>query len=104
MVFHSPLRNRPADTFGLGIGYAHVSNQISQLDKDTAQVNRTAGPIRSNEKIIELTYQYQFKPWIQFQPDVQYVINPGAGIPRPDAPTTRIKNELVIGIRTNISF
>ena len=104
LVFHSPLRNRPADTFGVGVGYAHVSNQISQLDKDTAQVNGTHGPIRGGEKFVELTYQYQLKPWIQVQPDVQYVINPGAGIPRPDDPNSRIKNELVIGIRTNISF
>ena len=104
VVFRSPLRNRPADTFGLGIGYARVSSQISQLDQDTAQVNRTRGPIRSNEKFVELTYQYQLKPWIQLQPDMQYVFNPGAGIARPDAPNARIKNELVIGIRTNISF
>jgi porin len=51
-----------------------------------------------------VTYQYQLKPWIQIQPDIQYVSNPGAGLPRPDDPSARIKNELVIGVRTNISF
>ena len=103
-VFHSPLRNRPADTFGVGIGYAHVSNQVSQFDRDTALANGTFGPVRSSEKFIELTYQYQLKPWIQIQPDIQYVNNPGAGIPHPDNPNNRIKNELVIGVRTNVSF
>ena len=104
LTFHSPLRNRPADTFGLGISYAHVSNQISQLDKDAAQVNGTSGPIRGGEKLVELTYQYQWKPWIQIQPDMQYIFKPGAGIPSPDNPNARIKNELVLGVRTNISF
>ncbi|MGS0754714.1 carbohydrate porin [Roseateles sp. GG27B] len=87
LVFHSPLRNHPADTIGLGIGYAHVSKQVSQLDISTAQVNGTTGPIRGGEKFIELTYQYQLKPWIQIQPDIQYVSNPGAGIPQPTTPT-----------------
>ena len=104
LTFHSPFRNRPADTFGLGVGYAHVSNQISQLDRDSALVNGTSGPIRGGEKFVELTYQYQLKPWIQIQPDIQYVVNPGAGVPSPDNPNSRIKNELVLGVRTNISL
>lgn len=104
LVFHSPFRNRPADTFGVGMGYAHVSNQYAQLDIDTVAFGGSPGPIRSSEKYVELTYQYQLKPWIQIQPDIQYVFNPGAGIPRPDDPSARIKNELVVGVRTNISF
>ena len=104
MLFHSPFRYRAADTFGIGLGYAHVSGQASQLDRDTNAFGGTPGPIRSSETFIELTYQYQLKPWIQLQPDIQYVFNPGAGIPEPNSPSQRIKNELVIGIRTNISF
>ena len=104
LVFHSPFRNRPADTFGAGMGYAHVSKQVAQLDMDTVTFGGTPGPIRSSEKYVELTYQYQLKPWIQIQPDIQYVFNPGAGVPRPDDPSARIKNELVVGVRTNISF
>ena len=104
-VFHSPFRYRTADTFGVGLGYAHVSSQASQLDRDNiAFGNNPPGPVRSSETFIEVTYQYQLKPWIQLQPDLQYVFNPGAGIPNPDDPTQRIKNELVLGLRTNISF
>lgn len=105
MVFHSPFRYRTADTFGVGLGYAHVSKQASQLDRDNIDFgNNPAGPTRSSETFIELTYQYQLKPWIQLQPDIQYVFNPGAGVPNPDDPSKRIKNELVLGLRTNISF
>ena len=104
LVFHSPFRKRSADTFGLGMGYAHVSNEAAQLDRDTVIYSGTPSPIRSSEKYVEMTYQYQLKPWIQIQPDIQYVFNPGAGLPSPDDPSARIKNELVIGVRTNISF
>ena len=61
-------------------------------------------PIRSSETFLEATYQSQVLPSWQIQPDVQYFINPGLGIANPDDPTQRIKNELVIGLRTNITF
>ncbi|HUJ86946.1 MAG TPA: carbohydrate porin [Burkholderiales bacterium] len=104
MVFHSPFRYRSADTFGIGIGYAHVSARAAQLDRDAVLFGATPGPIRGSERFVELTYQYQLKPWIQIQPDIQYVINPGAGIPRPGNASERIANELVLGVRTTISF
>jgi len=104
MVFHSPFRYRTDDTFGVGVGYAHVSRQASDLDRDTNAFNGTTSPVRGAEKFIELTYQYQFKPWMQIQPDIQYVFNPGAGLPVSSGSSQRIKNELVLGVRTNISF
>ena len=104
VVFHSPFRYRTYDTFGLGVGYAHVSKQSAALDADNISFTGTITPIRSSEKFIELTYQYQLKPWIQIQPDIQYVINPGAGISSQTDPSKRVKNELLFGIRTNISF
>jgi porin len=61
-------------------------------------------PVRSGETFVELTYQYQVKPWLQLQPDLQYVFNPGAGLANPNDPTQRINNELVLGVRANILF
>jgi porin len=43
-------------------------------------------------------------PWWQIQPDIQYVFNPGAGIVNPNNPNEKVKNEAVLGIRTNITF
>ncbi|MEA9567125.1 carbohydrate porin [Polynucleobacter sp. AP-Nickl1-40-C4] len=103
-VMHSPFKNRPADTLGLGVGYAHVSNQVAQLDQNTANFTNTFTPIRNSETFVELTYQYQWKPWIQIQPDIQYAMNPGGGLANPNIPNSKIKNELILGIRTNISF
>lgn len=41
-------------------------------------------------------------PWWLLQADAQYFFRPPGGIPEPDNPTTRIGNEFVLGVRTNI--
>jgi len=104
IVLHCPFAYRTDDSIGFGVGYAHVSNRAAGLDQDTAYYTGTYTPTRSNEKFAELTYQYQVAPWLQLQPDMQYVINPGGGVANPADPTNRIKNELVVGLRANIAF
>jgi porin len=108
-VYHEPFRNRPDDTFGVGMGYVRVSSDISGLDRDTASYAAIIDPgslnvIRNSETYLETTYQWQLRPWWQLQPDIQYVFNPGAGIVNPNDPTRRVGNELVLGLRTNILF
>jgi len=99
-----PLTYRTDDTFGLGLGYTHVSSQASAYDRDVAIETGTFNPPRSSETFVEATYQYQVTPWLQLQPDLQYVFNPGGGVADPSAPNQRIKGELVLGARTNILF
>jgi len=101
ITYHEPFEHRENDTVGLGLGYANVSSADRELDADSGL------PIkRSGETFVEATYQYAIAPWWQVQPDVQYVMNPGAGITDPNNPTStkRLGNELVIGLRTNITF
>ena len=100
LTIHEPFLHRDDDTFGIGIGYAHVSNRASALDRDTANFSGLYTPVRSSETYVEATYQYAMAPWWQIQPDIQYVFNPGAGIA--DASNERVKNEFVFGVRTNI--
>ncbi len=109
VVWHDPVSNRPDDTVGLGFGYAHVSRRVAGLDLDTAVQALGATPasyngIRRSETFIETFYQYQVHPWWQVQPDAQYVFRPGGGVQNPNEPTQRVKNELVLGVRTNILF
>jgi porin len=109
VVYHDPIPNRPDDTVALGMGYAHVSGQAAGLDADTAALLAATDPtlyrgVRGGETFVELTYQYQVKPWWQLQPDLQVVFNPGGGIGDPDEPTARVKDEVVLGLRTNILF
>ena len=104
LVFHSPFIYRTDDTLGIGFGYAHVSDAAAALDRATAQFCGCYHPVRNAETFVELTYQYQVRPWLQIQPDLQYVINPGGGVVSASAPLQPVRNELVLGVRTNILF
>jgi porin len=109
LVLHEPFRNRADDTLGIGVGSLRVSSQAAGLDRDTAAYAQAAGlagyyPVRCSESYLEITYQYQAHPWWQIQPDLQYVWNPGGGLVDSAAPTRRIRNEVVLGVRTNILF
>ncbi len=104
MVFRDPFTYRTDDTFGLGMGYAHVSSRAAALDKDTFAFTGSFSPVRGSETFIEATYQYQLRPWWQVQPDLQYVFNPGAGIANPNGLPQRVKDEAVLGVRTTILF
>jgi porin len=104
-TFHEPFHNRDDDTFGIGMGYAKVSNGVSDAEEQFNLNNpASAGSVQGGETYIETTYQYALTPWCNLQPDVQYVFNPGGGVADPNVPTQRIKDELVLGIRMNIIF
>ncbi len=104
VTLKAPIAGRDNDTIGLGYGYAHVSGRAADLNRDTVFYSGQYVPIRSSETFLELTYQTQIAPWWLVQPDAQYVFMPGAGVLNPLSPTTRIKNELVLGLRTNVTF
>ncbi len=57
-----------------------------------------------NETVIELSYQAQVRPWLQVQPDFQYVVTPGGGIPDPNRPGQRVGSAAVFGLRTVAAF
>ena len=99
----APLPGRDDDTFGIGYGFAKVSDRLAALDADQ---NAAGTPTikQSQEQFIEVTYQAQLAPWWQVQPDVQYIFNPGGGTFNSNNPTEKVKDEAVIGIRTNITF
>lgn len=105
LTMRGPFVGRSNDSAGLGFGYAQVSAGASGFDRDRAFFNPGVySPVRQAETFVEATYQYQAAPWWQIQPDFQYVFNPGAGILNPSAPTQKIRNEAIIGVRTNITF
>ena len=57
-----------------------------------------------NETVFELSYQAQVLPWLQVQPDVQYVATPGGGIPDPNRPGQRVGSAAVFGLRAVATF
>lgn len=106
LTFAEPIMHRDDDTLGVGMGFAHVSGDASNLDRDQRTYSNSQGlPIRSGETYVEATYQYQVTPWWQVQPDFQYVFNPGAGIVNPKSSSgQKVKDEAVFGIRMNFAF
>jgi porin len=95
---------RANDTVGLAYGYARIGNPARLLDTDIAAVSGSYHPVRSQEIVVELTYQWRVSPWLQLQPDFQYVSNLGGGIVNPNAPGQKIGNAAVFGLRTIIQF
>jgi len=105
LTMQEPFVGRAKDVFGVGAGYARISDSASAFDQDRAFFNPGVySPVRRSETFIEATYQYQATDWWQIQPDFQYIFNPGAGVANPDNPAQKVKNEAVIGARTTITF
>ena len=105
LALKAPLPGRDSDTFGVEMGTAWASSGASSFDRQMQAFQPlVTTPIRGSETFLEATYQIQVLPSWQIQPDVQYFINPGLGIANPDDPAQRIKNEFVVGLRTNVNF
>ena len=100
----APLPDRDDDTFGIGFGFTTVGGSVSALDRQAALVAGGFYPIRSSEMFLEVTYQAQVTPWLQVQPDFQYIHRPGAGILDPNNPSQRLQDEAVLGVRCSITF
>jgi len=57
---------------------------------------RPGGRLAESEKVAEVAHRFQLTPWSYFQPDIQYVIDPGG--------TGDIANALVIGAQMGFTF
>ena len=100
----APFAARPNDTAGIDFGLGGVSGRAAAFSRDSAAFTSTPQPARTTEELIELTYQAQLAPWLVLQPDLQYIINPGAGILNNISSLGRVHNELVAGIRAVTTF
>ncbi|MDR3567999.1 MAG: carbohydrate porin [Syntrophobacteraceae bacterium] len=100
----APLPGRDNDTFAIGYGFAHVSESAAELDRDRGFFTGAAYPVRGFEHYFEATYKYRAAPWLDIQPDLQYILDPGGSIPDPLHPARKVGNELIIGVRTMVKF
>ena len=103
LVYKGPF-GRAEDQLGLALGYARIGSAARAFDADVAHFTGHFHPIRSGETVLELTYRFQLTGWWQLQPDFQYIFNPGGGIVNPNAPSRRIGDAAVLGLRTAIAF
>jgi porin len=94
----APLPGRDDDQAGIDAGVGRVSSRSAGLDRDQGTM------VRGGETLVEMTYQAQVTPWLQLQPDLQYVVDPGAGLVNPDNNMRRLRNEFVAGVRAVTTF
>lgn len=94
---------RDNDTFGLGVAYLGISPAARQFSQDVVAFTGKGTAYSSNETVLEATYAYQIAPWWTMQPDLQYVINPGANVPSVFT-TKALKNAFVAGVRATVTF
>ncbi len=95
------IPTRHNDIFGIAVAYGQVSNGMRSPQADmssdpTFTPPNTAATALNYEIAFETSYVAQITPSMTLQPDLQYVIHPGA--------TSQVGNALVIGVRATVNF
>jgi porin len=105
-LFTGFSESRPNDKFGIAATFARISNSARDLDRDVQFFTGTAYPIRNFEAVLEVTYQAEIKPGFLVQPVFEYILHPAGGAVDPNDPTQthRIKDAVMLGIRTTITY
>lgn len=83
-----PARDNDRSIFGAG--YGSYSNKLAASQRSSGQ------PGEDYEMVFEWAYQIQINPWLTIQPDLQYIVNPGA--------THTLDNAWVLGALVSVSF
>jgi porin len=104
MAFKGLVPGRAEDILGFGVAHSKIGKNAAALDRDTLTLNGPPYPVRNGETVLELNYTAQIAPWWYVQPDLQYIIRPGGNVLHPDDPTRKVRDALLIGARTTISF
>ena len=102
IAYRGLLEDRPNDTVAFGLIWSRIGPAARGFDRDRIALGQGAGPVRSHETVLELTYQAELVPGLTVQPDVQYVIRPGGGLA--DEAGRRLRNAAVFGLRTTINY
>lgn len=82
---NGPISSRPNDSAGIAFSYARTTPGATGL-----------GTSSNYEAVLEASYQVYCTSWFSVQPDVQYIINPGAD--------SILQDALITGIRANLTF
>jgi porin len=106
LTWKAPFEGRDNDVAGLAFAVAGIGRNARRLDSDTRAFTGTPIPVRDEEAVLELTYQFAAAPWWLIQPDLQYIFHPGGNVANPAIPsgTAPIRDAAVLGLRTSIKF
>jgi porin len=101
LTYTGPLRSRPQDDIGFGVGATHVNSRIAwseELQNLAGQnlVGFSPVAVQGTEYSMELYYTYRPLAGLQVRPNIQYVIDPGGTSAKPNA--------LLFGLKTVANF
>lgn len=102
--WRAPFEKRDDDIFGLGVAYLGISPAARAFSRDLIAFGRGKVPYASNETVVEATYKAKVSEALTLQPDLQWVINPGAAIPGAFGGRVPLPDALVIGIRVMLKL
>jgi porin len=103
MNWKGPFAGHDKDIAAFGVSYLGISPAARRFANSVIALTGSGSSYSSNETVFEATYLYQASAWLSLQPDAQYVVNPGAGIPT-SLSHTPLKNAFVLGVRAAILF
>jgi porin len=90
------FESRPIDVAGFGVVYGSFSSDLSNAQQREQLLDPTTG-VQDYETVFEWTYRFNLrKGAVFFQPDIQYVINPGG--------TGQINDAFVLGCQLGFNF
>jgi porin len=98
IVYQGPFGGN-GDNFGFAVDSARIGNPLGSIGALASQYT-----FHGYETVLELSYQAQALPWLQVQPDIQYVITPAGGIPNPNRPGQLVGSAAVFGLRIVATF
>ena len=81
---------RPKDRTMLHFIYGDISRDFARASR------QPGGRLAHSEKVLEIAHRFQVTPWSYFQPDIQYVIDPGG--------TGDIDDAVVVGAQMGVTF
>ena len=84
------------DSFGIGFAYNYISDQVRNADAFARREGFSGALNFEFESVLEATYVVPIFAHWQMQPDLQWVVRPGAA--------GSYRNALVIGVRSTVTF
>lgn len=89
-VYKGLVNQRPHDVLLFGAAWSQASSDLRNDQISKQQV------VESSEMVLELGYLIQVNQWMYIQPDIQYIVRPGA--------TSQYDNALVVGAQIGVTF
>jgi porin len=86
---------RPLDYAGFGLIFGAFSKDLQRAQRAQQETDPSVG-VQHYEMALEWTYSIHVAPGVRVQPDLQYIIKPGA--------TGQIANALVLGTQVGFNF